>query len=173
MRRPALVASPMWLVHYTYESTTLRWIRRVSRRAASHAQRDRHQVRRGWPAGGRVVGVGVALGGGRAITLSAILSYNASGISRRSTSSVLALKGRARMMASARTSPMPSRVIRSSRLAVLRSITLAGVWPGTGRVWANAHAIAEANRLAAMMAAKRRDIIDPARYSVAMRSACR
>ena len=34
---------------------------------------------------------------------------------------VLAFEGRARMMASARTSPMPE-FIRSSRLAVLRSI---------------------------------------------------
>ena len=51
---------------------------------------------------------------------------------RRSTlSSVLALKGRARMMASARTSPMPSRVMRSSRLALLMSMRLA---PGAGVV---------------------------------------
>ena len=93
-----------------------------------------HQVRRGWPAGGRVVGVGVAPGGGRATTLSAILSYSASGISRRSTRSVLALNGRARMMASARTSPMPSRVMRSSRLALLMSMRVeAG--GDVGRVW--------------------------------------
>src|SRR5665213_3529621 len=54
---------------------------------------------------------------------------------RRSTSSVLALNGRARMIASARTSPMPSSAMRSSRLAELRSIWAAAA-AGAGRVCA-------------------------------------
>src|SRR5215831_18881701 len=99
---------------------------RMGARRRGRAQRvDRrtvHHDRRGWPAGGRVAGTGVAPGGGRATTLSAILSYSDSGISRRSTRSPLALNGRARMMASARTSPMPSNVMRSSRLAELISM---------------------------------------------------
>ena len=41
------------------------------------------------------------------------------------------------MIASARTSPMPSRLIRSSRLALLRSIRLPeAAGAAAGRVWA-------------------------------------